>query len=210
MDKFIESLLDEFEEAQNSHIPERDYINSYANKLPKKLLDFWHEFGFCSFLDGMLWIVDPNSFKDTLDKWIEQTPSILKTESYHVIAKSGFGDLYIYSENSGYCFKLNAMNGWLIKQEINTIDYFFSSLCPYTLDLEDIETDEEMFEAAVDKFGKLDEDEIFGFVPALVAGGKMVFENLQKVNMQMHLDLILQFKEPKVITLDDLTNMAFS
>ena len=210
MNKYIDSFLDEFERPENSKVPDVNYIASYKGKLPEELLEFWSVFGFCSFLDGLFSIVDPQEYASILEDWFKRVGISLDDDKYYIIGKSGFGDLYIYAAEQGYCYKLNSMNGWLIKQNNNSIDYFFSGLCTYTVDLEDLDTDEDIFKPAVEKFGKLDKDEMFGFVPSLVAGGEITLDNVEKVNLQIHLDIILQLTEPKIITIDDLKSMAFN
>ena len=217
MDMYLDSFLDEFGVPQSQRFPDKKYVESYRGKLPETLLSFWEKFGFCTFLDGLFWVVDPDDYTDLIKSWLNKAGIKDQEDCYYVIAKSGYGDLYLWNETLGRSYEVNSMNAWIIESNTDsTIDLekqlglFFATKSPYSLDVEDIDTDEEMFEAAVEKFGKLEEHEIFGFEPTLVAGGNMGLESLKKVNMQIHLDLILQFSEPQVITKDDLTNMAFS
>ncbi|WP_417503127.1 GAD-like domain-containing protein [Marinobacter sp.] len=216
MDKYITSFCDEFGEPEKVNPPDNEYVESYRGILPEALLEYWKRFGFCAFMDGLFWIVDPKDYAEMLENWIERSPLSGTKENLYVIARSGYGDLYLWGEKSGCRYEINAMNGWIIKSDDQEQDQekelqlFFASKSPYSIDIEDEDSDEEMFEPAVEKFGPLAEDEIFGFVPALVAGGNMLFENLQKVNMAVHLDLILQLKDPQLVGPDDLANMAFS
>ncbi|WP_435234156.1 GAD-like domain-containing protein [Psychromonas sp. PT13] len=216
MNRYIDSFLDEFEEPQNSRKPDIRYINTYVNKLPKVLLKLWEEFGFCSFLDGLFSVVDPEEYKVILEKWFTLASIDIKNNKFHVIAKSGYGDLFVWDEVKGRSYEINAMNGWIIKSNLDPqielekqIGLFFATKSPYSLDIEDDDTNDEMFESAVNKLGPLESDEIFGFIPTLVAGGDTNVNNLQKVNIQIYLDLILQFDKPKVITIDDLAKMAY-
>jgi len=217
MNRYIESFLEEFENPQNSKVPDKNYIENYKNKLPATLLRFWEKYGFCSFLDGIFSIVDPEEYRGILEEWFSKTSIAQDSNNYHVIARSGYGDLFIWNEIAGRSYEINSMNGWIIENDSDNkmdmekqLGLFFASKSPCSLDIEDVETDEEIFEAAVEKLGPLTEDEIFGFVPLLVVGGDMVLDNLQKVNIHIHLDLILQFNEPKVITTEDLKRMAFN
>lgn len=49
---------------------------------------------------------------------------------------------------------------------------------------------------AVQKYGEPAFDECFGYVPLLSLGGPEVAENLQKVKLREHLNLITQFSGP--------------
>ena len=45
---------------------------------------------------------------------------------------------------------------------------------------------------AVDKLGKLEQDECFGYVPLLGLGGSEKVQNLKKVRIREHIELISQ------------------
>jgi hypothetical protein len=63
------------------------------------------------------------------------------------------------------------------------------------LDVEYGELDEEFFtieqyDEAVEKYGELEYDECFGYVPLLALGGNESVNNLKKVKMKEHIALI--------------------
>ena len=63
------------------------------------------------------------------------------------------------------------------------------------MDIEYGELDEdylsiEQYNAAVKKYGELGYDECFGYVPLLALGGKESVDNLKKVKMKEHIELI--------------------
>ena len=63
------------------------------------------------------------------------------------------------------------------------------------MDIEYGELDEEylsieQYNAAVKKYGELEYDECFGYVPLLALGGKESVDNLKKVKMKEHIELI--------------------
>ena len=55
-----------------------------------------------------------------------------------------------------------------------------------------------MFEQALKKLGPLAPDELYGFEPALVAGGSLRVENLEKLNMLAHLSVLRELAEPSI------------
>ncbi|CDH24226.1 T6SS immunity protein Tdi1 domain-containing protein [Xenorhabdus bovienii] len=55
-----------------------------------------------------------------------------------------------------------------------------------------------IFSRAVDKYGPLGENEIFGFEPAIILGGEIKFENVRKSDMHIHFDILRQFADPDI------------
>ncbi|RML45035.1 hypothetical protein APX70_200188 [Pseudomonas syringae pv. maculicola] len=49
-----------------------------------------------------------------------------------------------------------------------------------------------LFERAVQKLGCLNEDEMYGFQPALVLGGSITLQNLVKLDLEVHLTILHQ------------------
>ena len=56
----------------------------------------------------------------------------------------------------------------------------------------------QLFERAVAKLGPLEPDEVYGFEPAIVFGGKMRLENLAKLKLDVHLTILRQLAAPQV------------
>ncbi|MEC2665533.1 DUF1851 domain-containing protein, partial [Bacillus cereus] len=52
------------------------------------------------------------------------------------------------------------------------------------------------YQQALNKYGKLEIDECFGYTPLLALGGPEKVENLQKVKLIEHVYLITQFMGP--------------
>lgn len=215
MNKYIESFLDEFSQPVRFKTPDNNYINTYSNKLPNNLLNMWKSYGFCSFLNGLFSITDPQEYQNVVKDWFNAAGICLINKNFHIIATSGFGDLFVWEETEGGSFEINLMNGWIIVNDFNKevdlekqINLFFASKSPYSLDIEDQNTNNELFDTAENRLGKLEYGEIFAFIPSLIAGGEMSINNLQKINIHIYLDFILQLTTPRVVTMDDLKNMS--
>ena len=99
-------VLEDFETYEEV---EQDVIRLYKSKIPEKLLDTWKEYGFGSFMDNYIKIINPKEYKE-----------------------------------------------------------------------------------AVIENGKLNFDECFGYVPLLGLGGSEKVENLKKVKIKEHIELIMQ------------------
>lgn len=74
---------------------------------------------------------------------------------------------------------------------------FFASQTLRALDYPD-ETDQPLFDRALAKLGPLAPDEMYGFEPALVAGGKPRLEFLHRVKLDQHLTLLRQLAAPSL------------
>ncbi|CDG89283.1 conserved hypothetical protein [Xenorhabdus bovienii str. feltiae Florida] len=54
---------------------------------------YWKIEGWNNYQNGLFSIVHPDDYEDIVDMWLEYTP-FESMDSYHVIARSGFGELY--------------------------------------------------------------------------------------------------------------------
>ena len=131
-----------------------------------------------------------------VSSWIEGT-TFEERDTYHLIARSAFGDLYLWGEKTGFSLKITSvlsrcvlhnfelkteemdreLQGFLLSREVDTNDYG------------------EMFKPAKKKLGMLRHDEMYGFVPALMFGGPDTLDHLEKVKAVEHLTLLSQIAE---------------
>ncbi|MEQ2027447.1 T6SS immunity protein Tdi1 domain-containing protein [Xenorhabdus szentirmaii] len=56
---------------------------------------------------------------------------------------------------------------------------------------------EQLFRA-VEKYGPLNEKKMFGFEPAIILGGDVEIENIRKLDIYIHLDILRQFSAPEI------------
>lgn len=197
----------------------KETIHKYRGRLPDKLLEYWQAYGFCGFHNGLFWIVNPEEYEGEVEDWLIDSP-LLKKDKYYVIARSGFGDLFLWGEKRGYRYKVTSSMGWAIEQDGNEKDitkgktddalqaFFCCVPSISTLDTED-NNGKPLFERAVKKFGPLNSDEIFGFEPSLIVGGKASLKNIAKVNIHVHLSILAQFEQIEILDDDALKRKAF-
>jgi hypothetical protein len=175
------ALLHDFELFEK---PRQNIIDEYQNKLPAEILDIWHNYGFGSFLNGYLKIVNPNEYDALLKAtWTDYQ------SGYFVLFATGMGDLLV--KKSDYLYFLNFRHNNI---EVAAKDY--------NLLLNRCLTDEEYLEdeltwvpykEAALKLGVPAFDECFGYEPLLAAGGSERVENLKRVKLIEHIALITQF-----------------
>ncbi|NMH64083.1 GAD-like domain-containing protein [Shewanella salipaludis] len=179
----------------------------FKDKLPARLLEYWQEYGFCGWGEGIFWIVNPEDYSEILDLWLAGTPFVGK-DNYYVIGRGAFGRLFVWGETSGQSIKINPSYGMLLPADSTdnlikrgpekTIDLFFATNTKSMMEEEDIEG-KPLFERAMEKLGPLDADEMYAFVPALALGGAPKLENLQKVKALEHLTFLAELGEKQVM-----------
>ena len=106
LDTHFKWFLDKFGEPTTSTPVTNEALQKFKRRLPSRLLEYWQEYGFCGFMDGFFWIVDPDDYEDVLDAWIDDT-FIVETDSFYVIGRNAFGDLYLWGEKTGYKYKIS-------------------------------------------------------------------------------------------------------
>lgn len=171
-----------FENYNKNNIVDSKIIDEYQGLVPEELVAVWREYGFGSLLDGYLKIINPSDYKEIIDM------SYFRANQSIPIFVTAFGDIITWEENK-YIRMIKYKNG-IFKGIASGFDFFW----------EDLNTEEfcdEFFElsaykAAVDRYGTIFFDECYGYVPLLGLGGSEKVENLQKVKIKEHIELITQ------------------
>jgi hypothetical protein len=100
MDEDFEYFLGEMGPVIDRRYVPSSTIQRYRGKLPDRLLQYWEEYGWCGYADGLFWTVNPQEYEPVLEAWIGNTP-FMEEDAYHLIARSAFGKLYFWGEKSG-------------------------------------------------------------------------------------------------------------
>lgn len=219
MDEDFELFIEEFGESTSSTMASSETIEKYRGILPNRLLEYWSEFGFTGYKEGLFWIVNPAEFAGAIDSWVGDTP-IVEEDNYYVIARSAFGDLYLWGQKTGYRYKIKTAIGWIIEQDGDedmiksgdsdfALSMFFSNLSPANVNFKD-ENNKELFTGAIKKLGAIEHDEAYAFEPSLIAGGKRLLSNISKVNIHVHLDILAQLGHREILDHDALLRKAYS
>ena len=74
--------------------PTAETLEQFQGKVPAELLNFWQEYGFGNYGGGLLKIIDPTDYIDTLTLWLGEQEGCLP------ILMTGFGTLFIYRKLS--------------------------------------------------------------------------------------------------------------
>ncbi|KAA0079283.1 DUF1851 domain-containing protein [Paraburkholderia sp. T12-10] len=209
MDQFMENFMGfkGFGPSLAKRDVPQEKIEKFRGKLPDQLLNYWQEYGWCGYADGLFWTVDPDEWEDALDAWIGDT-EFMERDAYYVIGRTAFGELILWGETTGQSLKILTAYGMIFPsfdaEEFKedgpdlTVRLFFSSCTKEGFDLLDKERNP-LFNRALEKLGRLDHDTMYGFVPALALGGESTLDRLQKLDAHVHLDIISQMSERHVM-----------
>ncbi|MET0401372.1 MAG: GAD-like domain-containing protein [Cystobacter sp.] len=205
-DEYFQVFVDEIGEATSRMTVPESSIKKFKGVLPEQFLTYWKEEGWCEYGNGLFWTVNPEEYGGLVDLWLAGTP-YEKVDTFHVVARSPFGKLYAWGERNNRTLTISCPNNALvaIDAELRTPEedpdmaaqVFFSSKNKRSFDFKD-STGKGLFERALKKLGPLRPDEIYGFEPALVAGGMNRLENLSKLNLFAHLTLLRQLAGPTI------------
>ncbi|RAU39809.1 MULTISPECIES: GAD-like domain-containing protein [unclassified Pseudomonas] len=171
-------------------------IERYRGKLPNQLLEYWAEHGWCGYGDGIFWIVNPQEYERVVDSWLEGT-EFEKRDTYHLIARGAFGDLYLWGEKTGFSLKITSVFSRCVIHDFEpTPEQMDRKLQDFIVSRKVDSNDvEEWFKPARKKLGTLRHNEMYGFVPALALGGSASLDHVEKLEAVEHLILLSQLAE---------------
>lgn len=193
MEEYYEYFLEKLGPATGQREVPLYSLNEYAEKLPEQLLKQWSEYGWSGYAEGLFWTVNPAEYQELVRAWLDDS-GIPDSGFYHAIARSAFGDLYLWHEKTGNWLDVTAPYARFHKtKEVvrsdefdDEIALFFASRDRESNDLEDL------FQQALKELGPLEPDEMYGFVPALALGGPADLKHLRKVKTIEHLTFLSQ------------------
>jgi hypothetical protein len=218
MDNEFKWFLRTFGPPKHSFPVDHRTLCNFKGKLPNRLLAYWESYGFCAFGNGLLWLVNPEDYEPALKEWLEDTPAAHE-DVFYVIARSGFGSLFLWGEKTGYRYEIDCPRGWIVQQDGNSaaiaegradlaLARFFAIRRRDHVDIND-SRGEGLFDRLVKKHGALSRDEVFAFEPSLMIGGSRTIENGAKRNVYVHLSVLAQLGHRELLDSNGLARKAF-
>lgn len=179
----------------------------YRGKLPNRLIEYWSAYGLAGYGKGLFWMTEPDDYSEVLNAWLHGTEFYGK-DRYYVIGRSAFGELFIWGTKTGPSLTIVSNNAMILPSDKSDqigdgradsmLSNWFASTRRSSLD-EDGDDGRPMFERALKALGPLAEDEMYGFVPALVMGGPGRLDHLKKVKVVEHLMFLAQLGDPEIM-----------
>lgn len=155
-------------------------IQKYKELLPSEIITIWKEYGFGTFRNGYFKVINPDDYKALLE-----SSYFMGNVSIPIFA-TAFGDLLIWQKNRFVSIVKYRYSDFDVITE--GLEYFHETI------LDDELADEfytfQKYEKAVKKYGFLEYDECFGYVPLLAMGGRESVNNIKKVKIKEHIALI--------------------
>lgn len=195
MDDGFEYFLKKFGNGFDRREVSQGSIEHYKGRLPAKLMEYWQAYGWCGYADGLFWTVNPQDYKPVVDAFLDGT-EFATSDTYHAIAKNGFGELYLWGEETAQSLTISSYfnkyfyHAWAPKRhgDPRAVTSFFAFQSREYNDLDGL------FSPALKTLGRLKYDEIYGFVPALAFGGEPSLKRLKKVKDVEHMLLLAQLE----------------
>lgn len=193
MDQYFEYFLKKFGPAIDPREVSSDTLARFKGRLPDQLLSYWQAHGFSGYADGLFWTVNPQDYEPVLNAWLGGS-SFLDKDALHIIARTAFGHLLIWGEQSGFLLQIFAPGSYVVEYQAATDkeDLEFAVQMFFGFRDRSVYEFDGRFKAALQRLGRLSHDEMYGFVPALALGGPADVNHLERVNAVEHLVLLAQ------------------
>lgn len=191
---------------QSMPVPQNTILK-WQDKLPNALLYIWQELGWCTFQNGLLWVVNPDDYQYITDTWLQNT-QYQQMDTWYCIARTAFGKCILYGVNTKHYIQIMPQYNtiWADDKQLSkpqdeddvTISLFLKlDMGDGACDMLDCH-DNPLFERAFNKLGALSANEMYAFKPflMLLPDEKITIDNLIKVHMNIYTDMLYQFREP--------------
>lgn len=167
--------------------PTPGMLEQVQGKVPAELLDFWQEYGFGNYGGGLLKMIYPMDYADTLTLWLGEQEGCLP------ILMTGFGTLFIYRKRSETADDMCLLDIHYRRSGSFSAGFsdFFERILPSESFAEQF-LRTELFQEASAKYGGLAEREIFFFAPALAFGGEESLPHIEKGDAVVHQHLLFE------------------
>lgn len=185
--KVFDLFLNKYPPGNDLRKPTAEKLAQFQGKLPEELLAFWKKYGFGNYGGGLLKIIDPTDYVDTLTLWLGQQ------EDCFPILMTGFGTLFIYRKLSETADDICLLD--IHYRRSGSFSTGFSDFFEHILPAEPFAEQflpVDLFQQASVKHGGLAENEIFFFAPALAFGEAESIQYIKKGNAVVHQHLLFE------------------
>jgi len=187
----ISVFLETYKPDEKLKKPDEKILEFGKKALPKEIIKLWTDYGFGNYGNGIIKIVDPRDYMGSFYKWIGK-------EDFNKIpfVITAFGDIFFYDRANG---KISFLDIHYRQIELCTDtwqEFFDKFLVNERIRLAVLK--EKLFNEALNKIGKLKDNEIYMFVPALIIGGTEAVESIKKGDAATHQHLLFDLGTGKI------------
>ena len=182
MNNCMEKLIKKFKPSDNLQKPDEEVLNFFRKILPNEIIKIWEEYGFGKYGDGLIKIVNPRDYMNSLYAWLGR----IDYTKIPIIV-TAFGDIFYYRNLEDDKNDVSLLD--IHNRKITVCSYSYQEF------LEEFIVDKkviknilriDLYKKAIKKLGKLNYKDIFFFVPALVLGGREDIKYIDKGNGVVH------------------------
>lgn len=188
MNSCMKRFLELYKPQENLTKPDDEILNFGRQMLPEEIVELWEEYGFGEYGDGLIKVIDPREYMNSLYTWLGQ-----KDFNKIPIIMTAFGDIFYYRKLEDNENDISILDIHYRKIDVCTYSYedFFEG---YISDKNIIKRvlRKDLFNEAVKTLGQLKYEEIFFFAPALVLGGAENIKYVKKGKANVHHQVLLQ------------------
>ena len=178
MNNCMKKFIKKFKPSKNLQKPNEKILNFYREILPNEIIELWEEYGFGEYGNGLIKIVNPKDYMNSLYMWLGQ----IDYTKIPIIV-TAFGDIFYYRKLEDDRNDISVLDIHYRKIIVCSYSYqeFFKK---YIIDKKVIKNvlRDSLYKKAIKKLGKLNDKDIFFFVPALILGGKEDIKYIDKGN----------------------------
>ncbi|MEU7613957.1 GAD-like domain-containing protein [Micromonospora sp. NPDC049204] len=191
-------------------------LAQFAGVVPDLLLACWRHYGFAGFGNGLFWLCDPEVWQPAIDAWTDDLV-LPREDRWIAVSRSAFGDVQVWGQQTGSRLTITAQHGWVIHTDRSgrvlsddgRDDRLYALLMCQdrrSVDLHGADG-KPLFDRILALRGPVGPDTIYGFVPALGLGGALRPDRAEIVDGPVHLELLAELSERRVVDNDDLLQM---
>lgn len=200
-DEYFEYFLTKFPLAAKGPECTSMHLETYRDLLPPALISYWQEFGFSGFGNGIVWLVDPLEWEPTISEAFQSAPlgplrhpSLPADAQYIAFARGAFGKIWFWTPGYGKSVTIEPANGTVFYSPVDGERYndntalqaFFASSSQDKFDYLD-KNEEFIFGRVFERLGLLSFDQVYGFSPAVRAGGAADAANAAVLPIHAHM-----------------------
>ena len=191
-DHILKDFLNLYPPSKDLVKANQEIIKAFTNKLPKPIIDLWTNYGFGSYGDGIIKVINPLEYMNTLFAWLGK-----RDFTKIPIFINAFGDIFYYRQLTETENDISLLN--IHTRKISVCGYSYQEFFTKYIkaDIMNYNLKKDLFNQAKETLGNLESKEIYFFVPALILGGAENIKYIKKGNAVTHQLLLLELGKKK-------------
>lgn len=186
-ENIIDNFINLYEPSKDLKKPNPEIIKAFTNKLPKEIIELWTKYGFGSYGNGIIKVINPLEYMNVLFAWLGK-----RDFTKIPIFITAFGDIFYYRQLTPTENDISLLN--IHTRKISVCGYSYQEFFNRYIksDLMNYNLRKDLFIESKEKLGNLSTKEIYFFVPALILGGAENIKYVQKGHAVTHQNLLLE------------------